>query len=90
MLEIYVSEYPDCKSNELYSLGWENINTWIRNYFPTMKDTIFWCQDSPGVTQHLLLFDPELIWDSYGFNAVYMTNCHYSNPPLEGVPIDQV
>lgn len=75
-----------------YSLGRMNINDWVNFYFPRMKETIRWCEETNGdVVKKLARFDPDLIWFDYdGLMRVFLVNCAYINPPIEGVTLDNV
>ena len=75
-----------------YSIGEVNIYDWIEWRFPRMAETIFWCENPPqGERVTLARFDPDLIWYEYdGYKRVFLTNCYYENPPLEGIPVEEV
>jgi hypothetical protein len=75
-----------------YATGRTNITQWVNYNFPKMKDTISWCENTPmNKMTPLARFDPDLIWFSYeGLMRVFMVDCYYSNPPLEGIPLDNV
>lgn len=74
-----------------YAVGRVSIYDWVKNIFGDDSAPIIWCDNPPGGQVALARFDPELIWDNYaGLTRVYMANCSYLNPPLEGVAINQV
>jgi hypothetical protein len=79
--------------NEInYAIGRMNIHQWTAFYFNKMNSTILWCENPPGGREVTIArFDPDVIWYSNeGLMRVFMTNCSYSNPPLQGVPIGKV
>jgi hypothetical protein len=75
--EIYQIERKAERRIEVdYATGKVNINQWIEQRFPTMKEVIFWCDRSSNI-QDLVVFDPSIIWYSYeGLFRVFMTNCN--------------
>lgn len=88
-------------TNSLKFLNWQEINystgkmdiyDWISWKFPRVADAIFWCETpSTGEKITIARFDPDMIWYEYdGFMRSFLTNCYYDNPPLEGVPIEEV
>lgn len=75
-----------------YATGSVSIYDWTRWRFPAMDYTLKWCEDPPDEkVAKLARFDPDLIWFDYGGKVrVFLTNCYYVNPPLDGVDIDKV
>lgn len=88
-------------TNSLKFVNWTEINYargkidvygWVDQRFPKVKSGIDWCENPPGGKPLALArFDPDMIWYEYdGFMRSFMTNCYFENPPLEGLPIEDV
>jgi hypothetical protein len=75
-----------------YALGNINIYSWTNERFPNVNGAVNWCDRPPeGKRMPLAQIDPDMIWyKDDGLMRVFMTNCYYENPPLNGIPLNEV
>lgn len=88
-------------TNSLKFVNWTEINYargkisvygWVDQRFPKVRAGIDWCENPPGGKPLALArYDPDMIWYEYdGFMRSFMTNCYFENPPLDGLPVENV